>query len=661
MSVYTTAQTLIAKGIMPIPTVGKKPIVDWRNLDVTPELVEQWQQEGKWNGNVAVVCGEKSNHLVIIDFDGLTGYEAYKTQFPDLLDTYSVKSGGGKGMHLYYRVDLLPDNTNAKDIASLDGNHIEIRAQNLLVIVPPSIHPKTNQPYTVANDHKAMHLTDLVRVVAWVKALNPSAQRDHPTGLQYDDHINPRVLDALRNHFQNQDKVTKRGDWLNCRCPNPAHEDKEASFGYNVRTGAGNCFYCTNVTFNVKTLCEFTGIDMQALGGLFEQSLTSLNGSNGQLSRPPEIIPEPLQEIAPVMSPIFMTGRQARERLTSVIDGVVTAQHPPLPVPLNFLKRHGIRVLTPGRLCYFASISGGGKTQMMELIADRLLERGNDVIIRSDEWISRETYAQDMEMRRIQRHGGPTYQQIALHTLWEHEEILHLKYLAGKPGGVNIPRDKREGVQFTPRQYEIYKRVEAKVNAWKGEALYLLEQGVSVEKMIVNVETTYREAVHQGRKPVAFFLDYAQLVWLEHETNGKIWIEDAMTKIKDMCGRWGLVGFVFSQLNQNATDQVNDGKKFSPTMMNWLSERQCNLLVMWLASKGEDGKYITVDRKVIHEATGTHSTIAMRQLHYEIVKNSFGDTEKASGDLDWNPVRLRIEDAQEERPINQRELIGESA
>jgi hypothetical protein len=657
---YTTAKSLIAKGIHPIPTVGKKPIVDWRTVTVTPALVDQWQTEKKWSGNIAVICGECSNNLVVIDFDGLDGYEAYKVQFPDLLDTYAVKTGSGKGMHLYYRVDLLPDNANAKDVAALNNNHIEVRAQNLLVTVPPSVHPDTGQSYVVVNEMKAKHVIDLARVVAWVKALNPVAHKEHPSDLRYDDNLNPRVLDALRTHFQNQDKVTKRGDWLDCRCPNPAHEDKEASFGYNIVTGAGNCFYCTNVTFNAKTLCEMVGVDVKALGGLCEAKGVPTNGT-GHLSRPAETPPkpEPKAQVELPQSLIYITDRQAQRQLTDVIDGVTIAKHPPLPMPLNFLKRHGIRVLTPGRLCYFATVSGGGKTQMMELIVDRMLERGNDVIIRSDEWISRETYAQDMIARRIQRYGGPTYDQIALHILWEHEEHLHMKWLAKEPGGVNIPRNQREGVQFTPRQYEIYKRIEAKVNALPGQAIFLLEQGVSVEKMIVNIEYAYLEAVHQGRKPMAFFLDYAQLVWMENETNGKIWIEDAMTKIKDMCGKLGLVGFVFSQLNQNATDQVRDGKKFSPTMMNWLSERQCNLLVMWLVERDEQGKYEVEHKSVTNNNTGMTAIVPLRKIYYEVLKSSLSNDEGAKGHLDWNPIWLRIEDAKEEQQCKQGELMGE--
>jgi hypothetical protein len=659
---YPTAKSLIDAGTIPIPLDGRKPLVEWTKVEVTPAIVEEWNHKGLWSKSIGVICGERSNNLVIIDCDGSQVYEAYRAQFPDLLDTHIVKTS--RGYHLYYRVDLLPDNTFAKDIPQFNGEHIEVRAQNLLVTIPPSLHSKTGKPYEVVNEAKAKSLTDLARVVAWVKALDPKPKREHPTDINHDDNLNPKVLDALRNHFQNLPKVDKAGDWLNCQCPDPKHKDDNPSFGYNIRYGVGHCFGCNGI-FNTKTLCELVGVDYKALGGLFEKpsGVEKSVIDKAQMDTPPtdesKVSPKPQSDIP--QSLIYISGRQARQQLTNTIDGVVTAKHPPLPVPLYFLRKHGIRIFTPGRLNYFASISGGGKTQMMELIVDRMLERGNHVIIRSDEWISRETHAQDMEMRRIQRNGGPTYQQIALHNLWEHEEQLHLKWQRKEPGGIYSPRDRREGVQFTPKQYDVYQRIKDKVNTWPGEAFYLLEQGQSVEKMIAGVEYAVLEEQAHGRKPVAFFLDYAQLVWLEHDNNGKNWIEQAITKVKDMCGRLGLVGFVFSQLKKESTDAVKDGKKFSPTMMNWLSETQANLVVMWLAEKNNEGRYITEDRTVTNPATGISAIYPMRQIWYEIVKSSFTDDENAKGWLDWNPVWLRIEDAQENRQVKQSELMGESA
>lgn len=649
--VYATAKTLLSKGIMPIPTVGKKPIVDWRNVTVTPDMVDQWHAEKRWQGNIAVICGERSGNLVIIDFDGPEGYEAFKAQFPDMLDTYTVKTGSGNGYHLYYKVDLLPANTFAKNVPALNNAHIEIRAQDILTIIPPSIHPDTGKPYVIINTNKAKQLTDMVAIVKWVEALDPKPRREFPATIAHDSNLNPKVLTVLRDHFINAPGAKPSGEWINCHCPDPAHKDENISFGYHAGWGVGHCFGCSGV-FNTKRLCELTNTDYKALGGLFEPSSEPVN-TNGQLSRPPSSNGSQPQDdsfITAVEAPepplIFMTGAEAQKALDSEMDGMTIAKHPPLPMPLYFLRRHGIRVLTPGRLCYFASISGGGKTQMMELIADRLLMAGRDVIIRSDEWISRDTYAQDMVMRRIQRHGGPTYQQMALHKLWESEEVLHMKWQADHSQGMNIPRDKREGVQFTPHQYNLYQRVRDRVTQWPGEMYYLLEQGVSVEKMIIQVEATYARAIQLGRKPVAFFLDYAQLVWLEQETNGKLWIEESMTKVKDMCGRLGMVGFVFSQLNQDATERVNKGEDFSPTWMNWLSERQANLVVMWAALKDTEGKYLIEDKEIANPCTGALANTPMRTIQYQIVKNSFGEP-NAKGLLDWNAVSLRIEDARE--------------
>ena len=153
-----------------IPCAGKKPaLASWeyyqaRRADERQLL--QWQRDGKLT-NIGVVCGRVSDNLVVIDLDGQAAVDAYAITFPDLLDTFAVTSGSGLGMHLYYRVSELPPTTRVVGCAY--GN-VELRANGMYVIAPPSIHP-SGKPYTIARRAPIQPLNHMRPVVDWIKRL----------------------------------------------------------------------------------------------------------------------------------------------------------------------------------------------------------------------------------------------------------------------------------------------------------------------------------------------------------------------------------------------------------------------------------------------------------------------------------------------------------
>jgi hypothetical protein len=58
--------------------------------------------------------------------------------------------------------------------------------------------------------------------------------------------VSTSLIDAIATHFRTLG-YRQRGDWLNGPCIYPerhAHGDSRASFGFNVRSGYGNCFRC---------------------------------------------------------------------------------------------------------------------------------------------------------------------------------------------------------------------------------------------------------------------------------------------------------------------------------------------------------------------------------------------------------------------------------
>src|ERR1044071_13540 len=143
MQVTARALYYIERGLTVFPVDGKKPLVKgWPELrDITPKQVHEWNDQGLWK-NIAMVTGEASGNICVIDFDGLAGYEMFKTKFPELVETKTVATGSGLGMHVYFKCDLLPNSLSINKIVTEDGEilNIEFRADGRSVVMPPSIH-----------------------------------------------------------------------------------------------------------------------------------------------------------------------------------------------------------------------------------------------------------------------------------------------------------------------------------------------------------------------------------------------------------------------------------------------------------------------------------------------------------------------------------------
>jgi hypothetical protein len=84
------------------------------------------------NRNIAVVLGPVSNDLTSRDFDTMTGYEQWASEYPDLAKTLP-RVQTSKGMHVYFQ-------------AKVDGiKHIsngELRGRGGYCLLPPSVHPE---------------------------------------------------------------------------------------------------------------------------------------------------------------------------------------------------------------------------------------------------------------------------------------------------------------------------------------------------------------------------------------------------------------------------------------------------------------------------------------------------------------------------------------
>jgi hypothetical protein len=157
------------EGLSVIPVSGKKCLMKWTKYQdevAIPETINFWANNNVLD-NVAIVCGQVSKNLVVVDLDGKAAIEAFERTFPYLLDTFTVLTGSGKGKHLYYRVESLPPTTRV-----VYPNHqaVELRANGCYVVAPPSIHPETHLPYRPAFSAQIKKLPHMEDVKRWLYA-----------------------------------------------------------------------------------------------------------------------------------------------------------------------------------------------------------------------------------------------------------------------------------------------------------------------------------------------------------------------------------------------------------------------------------------------------------------------------------------------------------
>lgn len=128
--------------------------------------------------NLGALCGAHrfgnpdEPTLVNIDFDSAELAELFEERFPELFRETRVERSGGKGLpHLFMWVDARPANC-LFDFGEKHGG--EIRANELNIILYPSVHRTSGRSYGIVNDRPPSVMSDLKDVVAWLKP-TPSA------------------------------------------------------------------------------------------------------------------------------------------------------------------------------------------------------------------------------------------------------------------------------------------------------------------------------------------------------------------------------------------------------------------------------------------------------------------------------------------------------
>ncbi len=173
-SVLGAALAYCELGMSVLPVIGKKvPLKVWSEFQIKPapfSYIHNWHRAGILRG-VGILGGTVSGNLCLLDLDGVEAVAKFEFCFPELLDTFAVISGSGKGKHFYFYADNLPATTRTAGY--------ELRVDGCYVVAPPSIHPETFKPYRVSNPVEIKRVDTLQSVVDFIMEIIKSKKKQN--------------------------------------------------------------------------------------------------------------------------------------------------------------------------------------------------------------------------------------------------------------------------------------------------------------------------------------------------------------------------------------------------------------------------------------------------------------------------------------------------
>lgn len=154
-TILNAALEYASKGWSVIPiSKNKQPLIKWKTATreelTNPDNIKKWWKQYP-AANVAIVTGERSGGLVVIDLDiddqkGIDGQKSLEDwcdqNYMFCLDSSATVETGRGGKHLYFQSDYKYHN----QVGCLEG--VDIRGEGGCVVAPPSVHGTTNRTYT---------------------------------------------------------------------------------------------------------------------------------------------------------------------------------------------------------------------------------------------------------------------------------------------------------------------------------------------------------------------------------------------------------------------------------------------------------------------------------------------------------------------------------
>jgi hypothetical protein len=281
------------------PLTKWKSNPDWTARRQTAEDVNHlpWRKAHR----VAAICGAVSGHLCCVDFD--------KQPDRSVVDAFLVALGlppdyvwceptPGGGWHVWLRCpDLVPpDDTRGGKVDRSDRTqgrwtpdgtpdtacpHTELRWGGVLTTLYFDRVPD-HPPATVSGPQLDAAYSGMTLRPPRKPRPEPARRPDHTsqagTWEHYlHDEFEPRVPPAWFKGARNS-----RGFHKNVPCPNPHHEDRNPSFGYNPESRTGYCFVCGPIS--TGELADLIGAPQAQLRTRYERP-PDLTRSNGLLEK----------------------------------------------------------------------------------------------------------------------------------------------------------------------------------------------------------------------------------------------------------------------------------------------------------------------------------------------------------------------------------------
>lgn len=223
------------------PAKGKAPyLTSWpKKALCSADKAAHWLSNGR---NLALVTGQRSG-VVVVDVDPRNGGERglydLENAHGKLPDTLTCNTGGG-GLHLYFR-----HYDGARTSKPAEG--IDYQVDRRCVIVPPSVHPDTRNPYQWASDPGQTTIAELPE--SWRVAL--SGEKGTPVPLSDgpipEGRRNQTLFNLARDLYRNgepeslvRSRIEEAND-LRCTPPlEPAEIAQVVAGAYRYRGGGAS-------------------------------------------------------------------------------------------------------------------------------------------------------------------------------------------------------------------------------------------------------------------------------------------------------------------------------------------------------------------------------------------------------------------------------------
>lgn len=397
------------------------------------------------------------------------------------------------------------------------------------------------------------------------------------------DKLPPRFKETMIRDVESMPGFRRwEGDgWANFRCP--LHDDHQNSAGYNRETHSFKCFVCGNMKAK-----DYGAQRNIILHDYFDTPLPKPS-ANGVGPAPADSSAK-TETAGPIIQ--FVDSYEVAQEIIAELRGEIIPKSEPMPFPFTIYHEFGgfAEYMWSGKMVYISGVSGGGKTAYGETLQNGFLKMGRDTL-----WYGPEWKPSEMGYRNLQRHGGISMDTIAAMRIWRADAAR------------GVPIEKRRGQP--PPQAAVDDSIAKmqQIGSWAGRAHYVPPGEFDLNQLLDGMEEQVIAKREAGRKVSALFFDYLQRA----PKNGKRdwdWGEVVVGRIKGLCERQDLFGFVFVQPNKSDSRKVRDGEQLTEASGQGVSDQQANLYITITSVFDAEGKQKQPFSKV------------------SIVKNSMGKT-----------------------------------